>query len=345
MNAKTILNENIVIDAHLDLATHIELERSRGNDDCITRTYYDEEIQRGALNFIVSAVGFGSPEFLPELAVRKALRQIAFMKQEIEMMGGRYCLCTNFADMQLALKNGQVGIILMMEGCDALVNDITLLDTYHDLGIRIISLAWSRRNFLATGAALAPESRENHHGLSNFGIEVLERIGELGMILDISHLNDAGFTDAMQAYHGPVIATHSACRSLSNLLRNNSGEQLHEIGKRGGVIGANMVNFIVDMAKKEHATVADYVRHIKHIRDVAGPEAVGFGFDFCNKLIPFINERGLDELIPSGKSDIVDGYNYIDEVVEEMVNQGFTQQEVIGVIGGNFFNFFEKHLR
>ena len=344
MNAKELLKNNIVIDAHLDLATHIELERSRGNSECIIEKFYHDEIENGGINFIVSAIGFASQEFLPELAVRKALRQISFMKQEIEMMTDRYMLCKSYSDMQQALAENKIGIILMLEGCSPLQNDISLLDVYYDLGVRIVSLVWSRRNFAGTGAAISAESRSNHHGLSDFGLQILERMEELGIIWDVSHLNDAGFEDGMEVYKKPMIATHAGCRALSNLLRNNSDEQILEIGRRGGMIGVNMVNIILDIKKKDKATVKDYVNHLEHIKDIAGIETVGFGFDFCNKVMPFVNERNLDALFPSGKCDTIDGYNYIYQVLEEMEAQGFSEQEVIKVIGGNFMDFFKKHL-
>lgn len=345
MDAKQLLQDHIVIDLHLDLATHIELERSRGNEESIIEKYYDKEIHSGGVNFIVSAIGFASQEFLPELAVRKALRQIIFMKQEIERLADRYALCTSFADMLKAQENGQVGIILMMEGGDALLNDLSLLDVYYDLGVRILSLVWSRPNYLGTGAALTAASRSNRFGLTDFGLQVLERMEKLGMIWDITHLNDAGFADGMQTYHGPVMATHSACRALSNVLKNNTDEQILQIGQRGGVIGANIVNFIVDFEKMQHATIADYVGHLRRIRSIAGIQAVGFGFDFCNKLIPYINERNLDQLVPSGKSDIIDGYSHLHQVVDEMIHQGFSEGEILQVIGGNFMEFFRKYLR
>ncbi|RUM75129.1 MAG: membrane dipeptidase, partial [Sulfurovum sp.] len=121
-------------------------------------------------------------------------------------------------------------------------------------------------------------------GLKKKGFEAVEEMNHLGMLIDVSHLSDAGFEDVITHSKNPIIATHSNSRAMTNNPRNLSDKMLKKLADRGGVTGINFFNnFLVKGELKdtlECSTIADMIRHIRHIREVAGVEVIGLGSDF-----------------------------------------------------------------
>lgn len=174
-----------------------------------------------------------------------------------------------------AREEGKLYAFLAIEGMAAIGEDIDAIDRYHAFGARIGMLTWNEENLLATGAGGDPEK-----GLTMAGWRAVRRMRELGMVVDVSHLNDGGFWDVMKLARGPVIASHSNCRALCDVRRNLSDEQLRAIRDTGGVVGLNVHHAFVhtDPAQQTAKTLA---LHAAHMAEVMGVEHVACGFDFC----------------------------------------------------------------
>ena len=159
-------------------------------------------------------------------------------------------------------------------------DDLGGIDRYADVGVRLGMLTWNEENLLATGAGGDPYS-----GLTELGRRAVRRMGERGIVMDVSHLNDGGFWDVMKTAEGPVIASHSNCRALCDVRRNLTDEQLRAIRDSGGIVGLNVHHDFVH-ADREKQTAETLARHAAHMAEVMGVEHVACGFDFCQYFGP-----------------------------------------------------------
>ena len=150
-------------------------------------------------------------------------------------------------EAERARADGKMYAFLAVEGMAAIGEDLSGIDRYHDFGARIGMLTWNEENLLATGVRGDPQK-----GLSLLGWRAVRRMRELGMVVDVSHLNDGGFWDVMKLARGPVIASHSNCRALCDVRRNLTDDQLRAIRDTGGVVGLNVHHAFVhaDPARK-----------------------------------------------------------------------------------------------
>ena len=189
-----------------------------------------------------------------------------------------------------ARRQGVIYAFLGIEGMAAIGTDLTGIDWYYQAGARTGMLTWNEENALATGAGGDPQK-----GLTELGCRAVRRMQALGMLVDVSHLNDGGFWDVLRLATGPVVATHSNCRSLCEAPRNLTDDQLRAIRDTGGVVGLNAFHGLVH-AEACRQTAETLALHAAHMADIMGIDHVGCGFDFCHFMGPG-NEgaRGLED--------------------------------------------------
>ena len=162
----------------------------------------------------------------------------------------------------------------------AIGDDLSRIDRYAALGARLGMLTWNEENLLATGAGGDPDAP-----LTELGRQAVRRMEERGILLDVSHLNDEGFRDAVRLSNGPIIASHSNCRALCDVRRNLTDDALRAIRDSGGVVGLNVYHNFVH-TDRERQTVEMLARHAAHMAEVMGVEHVACGFDFCEYFGP-----------------------------------------------------------
>ncbi len=324
------------IDAHFDLTYDLSYRRERGEKKVI-ETNYMTPFREGGFDLVVSAI-FVHDYFLPEMGLRKALDQISFLHDEIAESPGQFRLCRTVAEAQAAKADGEVALFLSLEGADPLQNDPGLLRIFYELGVRGLGLVWSRRNYAADGAFFANIKEGRKGGLTPFGVALVEKAEQLGMFIDVSHLNDEGFWDLMDIASKPVIASHSNCRSLTGTMRNLSDEQITAIIKNGGVIGMNSVSQLTAPAK-DNAGVSDMVNHVDHIAELGGIDHVGLGFDICHSIGNYLQ---LDSPLPA--YDIIAHHGKLAEFTEALICRGYTDDQVIAILGGNFKRVYRQIL-
>jgi len=168
-------------------------------------------------------------------------------------------------------KEGNVNILLSLEGAAPIINDINNLYAFYAAGVRAMTLTWNHRNFLADGI-------DEPYGLTSFGKEVVQEMVHLGMIVDVSHLNTAGFDDVAKTITAPFIASHSNARSVFDHPRNLYDEQIKEIINRKGFIGINLYSSF--LGKEDENLKNKMIEHIEHILKLGGEDVLGFGADF-----------------------------------------------------------------
>ncbi|KAB2335495.1 dipeptidase [Bacillus mesophilum] len=207
----------------------------------------------------------------PELKFIAALRMIEMFYERIIHANPHMKLVKSKADIK-KLKEGEVGALLTLEGCDAICKDIVKLQTLLRLGVTSVGLTWNYRNCAADGVL-----EENAGGLSQFGRQVLAVLNERNIWCDVSHLAEKGFWDVMEYGQFPV-ASHSNCYSLCQHPRNLKDDQIKALIQKDSVIGLTFVaEFLSGLTT---ATIDDLLRHLDYICSLGGEHHVGFGSDF-----------------------------------------------------------------
>jgi membrane dipeptidase len=186
-------------------------------------------------------------------------------------------------------RPAEIAAIAHLEGAEPLAPDLSDLDRWYERGLRSVGLVWSRANAFAEGVPFRfPSNADTGPGLTAAGHELVRACNALGILVDVSHLNEAGFWDVARLTHAPLVATHSNAYALCAASRNLSNAQLDAIGASGGVVG---VNFAVSFLREDGRLVPetpldDIVRHVDYIAARIGIDHVAFGSDFDGAVIP-----------------------------------------------------------
>jgi membrane dipeptidase len=186
-------------------------------------------------------------------------------------------------------REGQVTAIVHMEGAEPLAPDLSDLERWYERGLRSVGLVWSRPNAFAEGVPFRfPSSPDTGRGLTDAGLELVRACNRLGILVDLSHLNEAGFWDVQGVSDAPLVATHSNAHALCAASRNLTDPQLDAIRDSGGVVGVNFaVGFLREDGRNDAATpIAEIVRHIDYLVERMGIDHVAFGSDFDGATIP-----------------------------------------------------------
>ena len=188
-------------------------------------------------------------------------------------------------DVEQALSAGKVAALLTVENATP-VTSLDVLDRMAADGVRMITLTWNGANQIAGGA-------QEPGGLTSFGKQVVRRMGELGITVDVSHLSDQGLADVLVATDAPLVASHSNARAMCNHPRNLTDSQFRAIAERGGLVGINYYRaFIREMSEGEAAsptrevTFDELSAHIEHFLDLGGEKVLALGSDFDGSEVP-----------------------------------------------------------
>lgn len=216
-----------------------------------------------------------------------ALRQAAILV-ELETLGALK-ICTSVNEIQTCMKDGVMAAIMHMEGAEAIDADLYNLDIFYRAGLRSLGPVWSRPTIFGEGVPFRfPSTGDIGGGLSEDGVRLVKRCDELGIMLDMSHLNEAGFWDIAKHSTKPLVATHSNSHVLSPHARNLTDRQLAAIAESDGMVG---LNFAVAFLRADGKMLADVhydvmLRHLDHLIEHLGEDRVGLGSDFDGAVIP-----------------------------------------------------------
>ena len=197
---------------------------------------------------------------------------LGYFLQEVEEHSGGIAVAHSAADMECARAEGRLAAVLAVENSDALERSLHVLPLLYQLGVRAMTLTHSTRSWAGDGCEVAGGG-----GLTGFGRQLLAQMNELGMVVDVSHLNEPGFWDVARAAQAPFMATHSCCRALCDHPRNLGDEQLRALAEKGGVVA---ITFVPDFIDAHNPTFSGLLNHIEHAVAVAGIDHVGLGSDF-----------------------------------------------------------------
>lgn len=205
-----------------------------------------------------------------------ALEMIEFLKKQESEYGKEFSIVRTYEDIMNNSAAGKLSAVVTIEEGGILNGHMERLETLYEKGIRLMTLMWNYENCL--GHPNSKDSKIMRSGLTPFGIDVVKRMGELGMIVDISHASDGSFWDAIRHAKSPVVASHSNCRALCNHPRNLSDEMIRALAEKGGVSGLNLYG--VFLGTKNESRIDEMVAHIQHMIKVGGSDFPAIGTDF-----------------------------------------------------------------
>ncbi|PYG87091.1 membrane dipeptidase [Ruminiclostridium sufflavum DSM 19573] len=311
----------IIVDAHCDTITAImekgeEFYKNTGHIDLVRLKKYD--------GFVQFFAAFISPAHAKMGALRRAADIIDKLYREIEANKDDILLCGNYNEVISAAERGKVAAVLTIEGGDALEGSLSALRMLYKLGVRALTLTWNYRNQIADGVADACTGG----GLTPFGKEVIAEMNGLGMLVDVSHLSEAGFWDVLNISTAPIIASHSNAKKICNHRRNLTDEQLLALKKNGGVTGINLCpDFVLSDGK---ASIEHVIKHIEHIISLTGEDTLGLGADY----------DGIDTT-PEG----LEGVQCINSLLNELLKLNYSETLVSKIAGQNFLRVIKNVLK
>lgn len=266
----------------------------------------------------------------------KAQRLIDLYYREIDKYKDLIRPVYSYQDIINNQDAGLMSAMLTLEEGAVVNNDLAILRNYYRLGVRMITLTWNYPNGIGYPNLVSiKEYRDLYHindqdGLTDFGIEYIKEMERLGMIIDVSHLGDAGFYDVLKYTTKPFVASHSNARSVCGVARNMSDDMIKQLAKRNGVMG---INFCGDFLKSSstkgmRSCIEDMVKHILYIRSLVGIDYIGLGSDF----------DGIDQNL-----EIKDA-SMMPLLEEALIEAGLTVEEIEKVFYKNVLRVYEEIL-
>ncbi|TAM81952.1 MAG: membrane dipeptidase [Acidobacteria bacterium] len=302
--------------------------------------------------------------------VHRALDLIDVVNEQAARHSDRLGLARSAADVVRLHREHKIAILMGLEGGHIIINDLRVLDNFYRLGVRYMTLTHTRDTDWADSSGDTPR----HNGLTPFGRSVVERMNRLGMMVDISHVSDKTFYDAIAVSKAPVIASHSSCRALCDAPRNMTDDMIRALARNGGVIDINyysafvdpgfraaqdkiskQVDAAVDAARKEHAREGKRLTYAEEnvIRrkiqaDLPQPsyKVIADHIDHAVK-VGGIDHVGLGsdfdgvDAIPRGMEDV----SQLPNLVAELARRGYSEEDLEKILGGNVLRVMREVAR
>ena len=328
-----------VVDMHFDLPMDLYEKREQRN---VLETHFLPEFKAGNIS-VVGVALYVDDHYLPDHGLRVALDQIARLYAETAA-SDRFAICRNYREIQAARAAGKIAFLITMEGTEPLGTDINQLRIFYELGVRSIGLTHARTNAAGHGGVFAAGGSPKE-GLTFFGREVVRECDALGIVLDLAHINPAGFEEILSITKKPPIVSHTNARRYYDIERNISDEQIKMVGERHGVIG---VNSILVSPRVEESTLDRYVDHIEHIANLIGVGSVGIGFDFFEFIYRRWPESRRKELAakltePHFIPDLTN-HSQAPNLIHTLIKHGFSDADIEKILHANWLRILRELL-
>ncbi len=251
--ASQIHRRAIVVDTHDDTTQRLLFDKSfdigRRSD---TGNIDIPRMREGGLDALFFSI-FIPGDVTGPLAVRRAMALIDSVHEAVRRHPADLVLATTATDVRRAAADGKIAALMGMEGGHMIDDDLGLLRSYAKLGVRYLTLTHSVNTNWADSSGDTP----SHNGLTAFGKDVVRELNRLGMMVDVSHVSDKTFYDALEVSKAPVIASHSSCRAIANHPRNMTDDMLRALARNGGVV---MINYSVGFLSEEYRVASQKAR-------------------------------------------------------------------------------------
>lgn len=362
-----IHNKAIVVDSHNDILTKTMMYGFVFDKDLAGKSYSDlNRWKQGGLDMQFFSVWSDGKEAEP---FKYANRQIDSLDAIVQRNPDKIVRVMNSSALLKVVKQHKIAAMFGIEGGHFIENDLNKLDSLYKRGARYMTLTWNNSTSWATSAFDETFTKDlKHKGLTQFGKQVVRRMNELGMMVDISHVGEQTFWDVINTATKPVIASHSCVYNLCHHQRNLKDEQIKAIAKNAGVIQVNFFSAFLDSTYKEKETafyekhkaecdsmikagredfIEDYIfstykteaeplrapfslliQHIEYIINLVGVDHVGLGSDFDGT-----------PSVPIGLDDVTT-YPLI---TKALIEKGYNKKEINKILGGNILRVLKAN--
>jgi membrane dipeptidase len=324
----------VIVDGHLDLL--IELTHRRAESRPFAR-HWLPQLERGGVGLQVCPI-YAAGADGPDAALREGVRAVAAFHRALTEQAGEIVHVTAAGDLD---RDG-LRLLLSFEGVEPLGEDVELMDVFWQLGVRMVGLTWNSRNAFADGAGV-----EDDRGLSPLGEQLVDRLVELGAILDLAHASPRTYADVLERAPADtaLLVSHAGCRAVHDHPRNLTDEQLRALADRGGVLGLMCLPLTVGSESPERL-----VDHVDHVVELVGIEHVGLGGDFIRQINRATGSRPITGgLLPPGMAsdaalDDLEGPQDYPNLVAVLRRRGYENERLAAILGGNLLRLFRRGL-
>ena len=324
LDALTLYNESYIWDDHCGFETLPDAPL-----DPLLKPWRDANI-----NYLSINVGFDPKPWT------RTVENIAALRKRLPLEAPDFQLVATTADIDRVRLAGNIAVTFDIEGMTSLNGQLEMVQFYYDLGVRHMLIAYNRNNEAGSGC------HDEDIGLSDFGAQVIEEMNRVGMVVDLAHSGYRATMLAMEISSAPVVFSHANAQALADHGRNITDDQIKACAATGGVIGINGINLFLG---EERATPELVAKHAAYMSDLTGPEHVGISLDYADDLSEDkAEESSLGELLERSPHFWPESAGYskmpitcldvrrLPNVTQCLLDVGFTETDVVGILGGNF---------
>ena len=358
--ARQLHFSSLVLDTHVDTTPKLQTdwkfteEHKEGHLDL-------PRMKKGGLNALFFSIYMPGTVTGPK-AVNDAMERIASVHKLAHDLPGEISLCATADQVRAARRQGKIAALIGMEGGHMINHSLPILRMYAALGVRYLTLTHSVNTEWADSSGDKPQ----HNGLTDFGKEIVRELNRLGVLVDVSHVSDETFWDALETSKAPVIASHSSCRSLCDNPRNMTDEMIKAMAAKGGVIQINYHIEFLDIKAAEYFKKAEplfrqlmeklgpqadatklrdeiarqigpapkiswerIIDHIDHAVKLVGADHVGLGSDYDGAMMP------------DGMEDV----SRLPKITEALLRKGYSTTDIRKILGENLLRVLEQARR
>jgi membrane dipeptidase len=357
--AKKLHFSSIVLDTHDDTTQNLfdkDFDIGKRN---ATGHIDIPRMREGGMNAIFFSVWIDGRTMGP-LAIQKALDQIDAVRQNVKLHSKDLVLARTADDVRRAHEQGKIAALMGIEGGHMLGNDIRMVRIYSDLGVRYMTLS----HFYNDEWADSSTDKPAHNGLTDYGKEIVREMNRTGMLVDISHVSDKTFYDALEVSKAPLIASHSSCRALCNHVRDMTDDMIKALAAKGGIIQINYEKSFIDQAYKDASDKwsGGVVAKFDELKKKCGDDEACFGKTMAEQekqavaegKLPHVSWERIIEHIDHvvklvgpdhvGLGSDFDGANMPDgmedcsklpKITEALLRKGYSEDDIRKILGGN----------
>ena len=365
--ARKLHFSTIVLDTHDDTT-----QRFFSKDFDIAKRNSDGSIdiprmREGGMNSIFFSIWIDGRTMGPP-AIQKALDQIDAVHENVRRNSKDMAFCRTAAEIRQAHKDGKIAALMGVEGGHMIGNDIRMVRIFGDLGVRYMTLS----HFYATEWSDSSTDKPQHNGLTDFGKDIVREMNKQGIVVDISHVADKTFYDALEVSKAPLIASHSSCRAICNHPRDMSDDMIKALAAKGGVIQINYEKSFIDQAYKDAADKVSggVVAQLDFLKKECGDDEDCVGKKMLEmekkavaegklphvtweKIIDHIDHVvklvGADHVglgsdfdganMPEGMEDA----SKLPKITEALMRKGYSDDDIRKILGGNILRVMEQN--
>lgn len=366
-----IHNKAIVIDTHNDVLSSVTMKGLNIENDLTGKSHSDiARFKKGGVDVQVFSI-FCDERFGKDTAFKYANIEIDSLYAIVARNRDKMMIVTNPEELQQAVKQKKLGCMMGVEGGHMIEDNLHYLDSFYKRGVRYMTLTWNNSTSWSTSAMDETHKKDSlaHLGLTDFGRQVVKRMNELGMLVDLSHVGEQTFWDAINTSTKPVIASHSNAYTLCPVPRNLKDDQIKAIGKNGGVIDLNFYSGFVDSnyVKNRKIFLSRHNQEVDSLKNLKWPgyeieewiskkysaEADAIRPDLSqlmDHLDYIVKLIGVDHVgLGSDFDGIESAPKPLDDVTafplitKAMLERGYSKKDIVKILGGNFIRVFKAN--